>query len=210
MDLKKLLVAGGASALMIASTAAPAFAASYRLSIIGNGENGNHTFSLVLNRTTNTTQTNNSTITNNIEQEGETGENRVTGNVGPVEGDGGATIVESGAVDNTLTVDNTGGTNLVADPCDCVEGEDDFVGEVTGNGEDTTTVVGAQLTTTDNETQTNATTATNGIEQEGETGENVVHSNTGLAPARISSGAVRNMMTVFNRGDWNSNGPVTP
>jgi len=201
MDIKKLLVAGSTAAIMFGPMASQAFA-GYGIKIIGNGEKGTHNIVLSIIRTTNTTQSNSSNISNDVEQRGETGENRVTGNVGPVDGSDSSITVETGTVDQELNVDNTGGTNLVADPCDCAQGDDVMV-DVEGNGEESTTTAAVTSNDTSNENQANSTSTENKAEQKGESGENTVHSNTGIGTYRITTNQVLNRLNLRNYGDVN-------
>lgn len=195
--LTRKLVAGLATAGLIASVMAPAaFAAD--IDISGNGNKSDNNVLVGSLNVNAVGQENNTTANTTVVNTANTGGNKANGNTG----DGGVAI-ETGDATNSTMVTVTGGDNdaTLPDPCGC-QGVDSI--SITDNGNksnNNVAVLSANINLVGQKSKTKANTT---VVNTAKTGKNKANNNTGGGSVGVSTGAALNRTRVTVTGGSNT------
>jgi hypothetical protein len=154
------------------------------ITISGNGADSTNTADVDLTSTTAVSQTNTSTFTNVVTAIGRTGRNTASNN-----GGSGDVTIDTGDVENDITISNTGGGNWVKITKDPLAVPDVEIKNNLGGSTNTAPVT---LTDTTAASQSNSCGATNVVTKKGRTGRNRANDNLGSGEVKIKTGKVTN------------------
>lgn len=199
------ITTGIATTAMIVANFAPVFAAT-ELSVIGNGSDSTSNISLNQGSTTFVTQTNVTSINNDVDIDADTGSNTADDNTG------GDVLIDTGNSTAKVTIENMANSNVAeVEPCNC-EGDTDVL--IEGNASGTDNDVRLRDETDVVLTQTNVARVDNDVDVDLETGDNRAGDNTGGdveiytgdAKAEISAKTMVNMnsASIVPSGDGGS------
>ena len=189
--------------------------------IVGNGAGSTNYIDATLNNTNLVTQNNYADISNDIDADAETGENKAKFNTG------GEVAILTGDAETNVDVDNTVNFNFADLNCGCIF---DVLAKIAGNGasedsheeqctwwdwiceEQDQNVITLDLVNFQAADQGNVANLSNDVDDESETGENKASSNTGDVdhesdPAIVTGDAESNN-SISNSGNVNSLGEM--
>lgn len=188
-----------AAALMTASFAPAAFAAS--IDVSGNGNKSHNKVVVKKTSVVAVGQKSKTTANTFVLNLSNTGGNKANGNTG-----NGDVNIGTGGVTNTTTVTVTGGDNsaTLPDPCGCGNPGDI---SVTDNGNKSHNTVIVKDTNVTLVGQSSKTTVNTAVVNASNTGGNKANGNTGDGEVSVQSGAVSNTTTVTVNGGSNTLNP---
>lgn len=167
--LQKKIATAIATATLLVNSALPVFATT-TIEISGNGSSSDSTVVAGMTQTTTVVQSNESDVTNVVNVNADTGDNKAEDNTnGDVE-------IETGDATVDVNVENTLNSNSADIDC-CPSGDVDVL--ISGNGVDTDNDVNLALGTSTEVYQTNEADVKNLVWAEAETGDNDAEDNTG-------------------------------
>ena len=197
MNYKKILVSVIASTSLLANAALPVLATT--IQITGNGTESENTVEVEQTSTTGVTQTNDASITNNVNLSASTGGNTASDNTS------GNVTIKTGDATSKATVENTVNSNQAEVGC-CDTGDVDVL--ISGNGTDTENKVeieggekkdapGVYIT------QDNDSHITNNVDAYAKAGKNEAEDNTG-GDVEIDTGSATVNVTAKPTANFNS------
>ncbi|MBI2587607.1 hypothetical protein HYW29_02265 [Candidatus Amesbacteria bacterium] len=189
---KKQMVAAVSASVMFLSLAAPVFAET-TIVISGNGAESENEADVQFTGATTVVQTNQASISNNIDADADTGENDANQNTG------GSVLVKTGDAITGVKVENVVNSNQASVDC-CPAGDTDI--EISGNGAESENEVELKNDADINLFQTNQAQIYNRVDAEAETGENDANQNTG-GDVQVKTGNASTWVGVTNTANAN-------
>ncbi|CAN5169353.1 hypothetical protein BH09PAT1_BH09PAT1_0510 [soil metagenome] len=188
-NIKIKLATSIATATLLAATFAPATFAATSITVHGNLKNSVNIAGATNTNKTTVKQTNNNAVFNLTGVFQNTGNNKSSDNGGK-----GDVTVKSKAANSTVTnTTTTGGNSAVVTPCGCDNGGDSLT--ISGNGKNSTNIIGVTNSNTTSVTQTNNTLVVNGTIVSQNTGGNKANDNMGNGDVTVTSGQANSTVT---------------
>ncbi|NTV30486.1 hypothetical protein HGA91_00705 [candidate division WWE3 bacterium] len=181
MKITQKIATGVATGALLLQMAQPAFAATYTITNSTNGRDSQNSGTIQINRESSVYQTNNVQIDNNINQNANTGDNKVQDNLGGVD-------VKTGDVNQEASVVNNAGENVAQlQQCDC-----DYDVEIVNekNGRDSENTAAFNATQASSLMQTNNVDVNNKLKQNANTGDNALKDNNSDTEVSVQTGDV--------------------
>ncbi|TSC88182.1 MAG: Uncharacterized protein G01um101416_205 [Microgenomates group bacterium Gr01-1014_16] len=189
---RKQIVAAVSASVMFLSMAAPVFAET-TIVISGNGANSDSKSDVQFTGDTTVTQTNQASISNNIDADADTGKNDANQNTG------GSVLVKTGDATTGVSVENVVNSNQASVDC-CTAGDTDI--EISGNGADTKNDVKLKNDADVSLYQTNEADIYNRVDADADTGKNDANQNTG-GDVEVRTGDASTWVGVSNTANAN-------
>jgi hypothetical protein len=191
------LSTGLATAALLTAAMMPL--ASADVTVQGNGANSDNTVVITNSNTTSVTQSNSSSVVNSVDANSNTGGNTANGNTG------GDTSVQTGAASTTVTIKNKGNVNNAAlgccdCGCGCTAAGDVLIKNNGAKSNNTVTLAGGKTAL---KSQTNSSSAVNGVNAKAKTGKNKAKNNTG-GTTNVGTGPAATGVGITNTGNTNN------
>ena len=188
---QKRVITALATGSMLLQSALPIFA-SMTLTITGNGADTVNTVGVGSTQSTTVTQSNSTSVHNDIDVDANTGDNEAEDNTG------GDVTIDTGNSKVNVTIANDLNSNVAeVEPCNC---DSDTTVEITGNVEGSENTAGLKQSDAAVVTQYNVANVKNEVDVDSETGDNDANDNaggdvtidTGKSTVTIMAGTVAN------------------
>lgn len=197
--MKKVIALIAATA-MLAATATPSFAWSFKIK--NNGADSFNKIKFSQRSFSSFKQSNKSFVHNSVGIVTNTGGNEANKNTGD-----GDTTVKSGKATTNVTITNEGDTNVaIPDDCGCPDTDGDVV--IKGNGDDSENKVEIHTSNSSWQSQSNFSVVHNSVGVSTNTGDNEANKNTGDGTNSVTSGNAETTVSITNHGDTNIFGPA--
>lgn len=188
-NIKAKIVASAATAVLLATSFAPAAFADTTVRFRNTGANSTNRATINKTNRTRVQQTNRTAVVNLTGVFQNTGGNTANSNTG-----NGTVSVDSGnATSHVTNTTTTVGNDATVDPCGCPNG--DTTVRFRNTGADSTNTVNITETNSTNVNQTNGTLVVNGTLVAQDTGGNHANSNTGDGGVSVNSGNAASTVT---------------
>lgn len=196
---RKLATAIATGALLLNAFTPIAFAGT-TIQISGNGVGSNNYANVTQTSTTAVNQTNNANVTNNVDADADTGDNKANFNTG------GNVTVNTGNANVTANVSNTLNSNQAEVKC-CQAGNTDVL--IEGNGAFSNNVVNLTSNGTTAVNQNNNAYVNNDVDADADTGDNSAKWNTG-GDVTVNTGnaTVNTSVSTQANSNWAKISPV--
>ncbi|MCA9397925.1 hypothetical protein KC573_03770 [candidate division WWE3 bacterium] len=188
---QKLVTGIAVASVMMSSTLSPV-SAGITVNVNQNGSSTDNGVNIDYTNESTVNQNNNTTVTNTVNMDANTGENQVSENTGT------GVNVQTGAVSTTATVSNIAGSNAASlDNCSNGCGENLVGIGVSGNGSNSDTHLNGDFTNTNTINQQNTGSIENKTVIDANTGNNSANQNTGGAVS-IKTGSISGSVDYNN------------
>lgn len=199
MQLKYKIGAGIATAALLGSSFIPTVFADNEIS--GNGDGSYNKIKITNNCTQTLSQSNVSTVVNNVSSNASTGGNNANGNTG------GDVLVDTGNATSTVTITNYGSSNsATVSPCCCDQHQGESINLISGNGENSTNKIKLNSSKNSSVGQSNVTSLRNRVRSKAKTGKNNANGNTD-GSTTVLTGDATSDITVTNTTPSNTLNP---
>ncbi|EKD62297.1 MAG: hypothetical protein ACD_52C00239G0001, partial [uncultured bacterium] len=194
MNYKKALVSAAAGVSLLLNAAMPAFAGT-SLIITGNGDNSNNEAEIEIEQKTSVTQTNDTTIKNDVDAVANSGGNTASRNTG------GTVTVDTGDAKTDVKVSNVANNNEAQ--VDCCMSNNDVEVLIEGNGADTKNEAELEIEAEVELYQTNTAKIDNDVDANADSGSNKADRNTG-GDVTVETGKASTFVDLATAANSNS------
>jgi hypothetical protein len=169
------------------------------LTIKNNGKDSDNKIKSTSVDSTEVLQGNFALVKNDVEMEGNSGDNEANENTGPAEED--PVEVKTGGVDMSVGIENVANKNVAyVNGCGCEEGDDDHL--IKGNGKDSKNKIKSLKATLKLASQGNFAWVGNLVGASGDSGDNEANENTG-GSVKVKTGFVSAFVSIFSKLNFN-------